>query len=133
MAARKKKRTPAQIRATKKLVALNKKRRSKKRVTKKRVAKKRVVRRNVAKKRTVKRKARKKVKRKVSRKSNPSKGLYYIMIKNKRTGKEGYYSGQSFDTSISKAILSRNKSTMVKLAKEIKVNRSQWHVYVGSK
>ena len=127
----KKKRTAAQIRATKKLVALNKKRRSKKKV-----AKRRVVRRKVAKKGTVKRRVKRAVRktaRKKVRKKNPSKGLYFVMVKNKKSGKEGYYSGRSIDTSVSKALLSRTKSVMVKLAKDIPINRSQWDVYVGSK
>lgn len=125
MASRKKKRTPAQIRATKKLVALNRKRRAKKKVVKRKVAKRRVNKRKVAKKRAVK--------RGVRRKTNPSKGYFYILAKNIKTGKEGYYTGRTFDTSKTKALLSKTKSVMTKIAKNISINRKQWNLYVGSK
>ncbi|MES9855936.1 MAG: hypothetical protein ABW166_04940 [Sedimenticola sp.] len=125
----KKRRTPAQIRATKKLVALNKARRSKKRVAKRKVGKKRVVKRKVAKKRVVKRRVAKK--RAVRRKVNPSGSyVYLIMAKNIGSGKEGFYTGKSFDTDIRKALMSKTRSVMAKVAMDIKINRRQWDVYV---
>ncbi len=52
------------------------------------------------------------------------------MAKNKRTGKEGFYTGFTFDTSIKKALLSKTKLVMDKLAKDVKVNKSNWDLYV---
>ncbi len=125
----KKKRSPAQIRATKKLVALNKKRRSKKKVAKRKTGKKRSVKRKVAKKRVTKRKVTKR--KAVRRKTNPSGSyVYLIMAKNIASGKEGFYTGKSFDTDMRKALLSKTRSVMLKIAMDIKINRRQWDVYV---
>lgn len=124
----KKRRTPAQIKATKKLVALNKKRRSKKKVAKRKTGKKRLVKRKVAKKRITKRKVKKKA---VRRKTNPSGSyVYLIMAKNIASGKEGFYTGKSFDTDMRKALLSKTRSVMSKIAMDIRINRRQWDVYV---
>lgn len=108
----KKKRSAAQIRATKKLVALNKKRRIKKKV--------------------VRRKSRPK-KKAVKRITNPRKSVYLVIAKNRKTGKEGYYTGKAFDTDIKKAIMSNTKSVMKDIADNVIINRRQWDLYVLKK
>jgi len=141
----KKKRTPAQIRATKKLVALNKKRGAKKkntkrkanpkrRVVKKRVVKKRVVKKRVVKKRVVKRRVAKKrvVKRKVAkRKVNPVSNYgYVIMAQAKKDSRKGYYTGVSFDTSIKRAAIFKSKVLAEKTAKKLNISRRAWDLYI---
>lgn len=133
---RKKKRTPAQIRATKKLVALNKKRRAKKaspkrkvnpkrRVTKKRVVKRKVnPKRRVVKKRAVKRKV-------VRRKVNPASNYgYVVMAQAKKGNKKGYYTGISFDTSIKRAAIFKSKVLAEKTAKKLNISRRAWDLYI---
>ena len=147
---RKKKRTPAQIRATKKLVALNKKRGAekkstkrkvnpkrrvvKKRVVKKRVVKKRVVKKRVVKKRVIKRRVAKKrvVKRKVAkRKVNPVSNYgYVIMAQAKKDSRKGYYTGVSFDTSIKRAAIFKSKILAEKTAKKLNISRRAWDLYI---
>ena len=136
----KKKRTPAQIRATKKLVALNKKRGAKKKSTKRkvnpkrRVVKKRVVKKRVVKKRVVKRRVAKKrvVKRKVAkRKVNPVSNYgYVIMAQAKKDSRKGYYTGVSFDTSIKRAAIFKSKVLAEKTAKKLNISRRAWDLYI---
>lgn len=107
-------RSPAQIRATKKLVALNKRRG-----------------RKVTKKRTITRKRNPAVKKRAVSKSCLG---YYIVAKNIRTGKIGYFTGTGFDSERKQAIMSKSKQVMVNVAKNIPASRigSDWDLYVSS-
>lgn len=145
----KKRRTPAQIRATKKLVALNKKRRGKKKAVRRRTSKKKVIRKVRRKRRTPaqvratkklvalnKRKGKKKSVRKVTRKksvkrkSNPNSSTYVMVARNTKTGKTGYYTGKSFDTDIKKALTSKSKSTISNLTKKVRLGRD-WDLFIA--
>lgn len=115
MAARKKKRTPAQERATKRMIAARKKQlRAKKKPAKKKTAKKKTAR----KKTTVRRVRRNPAKRPAAR------GTHYLLEARTATGKKaGYWDGMGFSGIRADAVLVRHKSQAEAIARKL-ANRS---------
>ena len=122
------KRTPAQIRATKKLVALNKKRAKAKRnpapARKRRTAAqiratKKLIAANKARANSLKKTVATRRK-----KSNPATSYSYrVVIKNRNNGKMGYFTGVGFSENKRSALVSRSKQTMETVARAIPASR----------
>lgn len=110
----KKKRTPAQIRATKKLVALNKKKRGKKKAPKKKVGR---VSQITKKKPSARLKARRAKPKKKGYFPNP---IDYCLVYEKDTGTKFYFDGAELDTSKTTAARFTSKKHAEKIAKKLR-------------
>lgn len=108
-------RTLKQQRATKKLIAFNKKRRA--------------VKRRVVKRRPTVKKRNPTVKKRAVKTSNYG---YLIGLRNADTGKTGWFTGTGFDTDKKKAIISRSKQVMLNVAQNIPAGyiKKGWNLFI---